>query len=166
MLAVRLAKIAAVGAITLYMALVVFNNVTDYWSNFIFVAGVLDMEQISPSSTIHWRAIKSPFAYHAAYVSIIATEFLIAAMTTAGALAMARAFKASARTFARAKSMAVAGLALGFLLYEGGFIAVAGEWFGMWQSVSYDATPSAFRILATMLGVLIFVALKDEELAE
>ena len=65
----------------------------------------------------------------------------------------------------RAKAKAVAGLALGFLLYEGGFVAVAGEWFGMWQSASYDAVPSAFRIVATMLGVLIFVALKDEELA-
>jgi predicted small integral membrane protein len=54
---------------------------------------------------------------------------------------------------------------LRFLLYEGGFVAVAGEWFGMWQSASYDAVPSAFRILVTMLGVLIFVALKDEELA-
>jgi predicted small integral membrane protein len=32
MLAVRLAKIVSVGTIALYMALVVFNNVTDYWT--------------------------------------------------------------------------------------------------------------------------------------
>ena len=43
-----------------------------------------------------------------------------------------------------AKAKAVVGLALGFLLYEGGFVALAGEWFGMWQSASYDAVPSAF----------------------
>jgi predicted small integral membrane protein len=54
-------------------------------------------------------------------------------------------------------------LALGFLPYDGGFVAVAGEWFGMWQSASHAAGPSAFQILITMMGFLIFVALKDEE---
>ena len=44
MLAIRLAKIVAVGAIALYVALVVFNNVTDYWTNFAYVADVLDVE--------------------------------------------------------------------------------------------------------------------------
>ena len=57
----------------------------------------------------------------------------------------------------------IAGLTFGFLLYEVGFVAVAGEWFGMWQS--YDAVPSAFRILMTMLGALIFISLRDDELA-
>lgn len=164
MLAIRLAKIVVVGAIALYMALVVFNNVTDYWTNFVYVEGVLDIAQISPKSTIRWRAVTSPRLHHAAFVSIIVAEFFVALLTAAGVLAMARAMKASATLFQQAKSKAVAGLALGFLLYEGGFVAVAGEWFGMWQSPTYDAVPSAFRILATMLGVLIFVTLKDEEL--
>jgi predicted small integral membrane protein len=166
MLAIRLAKIVSVGAIALYMLLVVFNNVTDYRTNFVYVEGVLDIEQISPRSTIQWRAITSPLLHHAAFVSIIVTEFFIALLTAAGGLAMARALKASAQKFERAKSKAVAGLALGFLLYEGGFVALAGEWFGMWQSAAYDAVPSAYRILATILGVLILVALKDEELIE
>jgi predicted small integral membrane protein len=34
----------------------------------------------------------------------------------------------------------------------------------MWQARDLDAAPSAFRILKTMLGVLIFVSLKDEDL--
>src|SRR6202035_6042443 len=37
--------------------------------------------------------------------------------------------------------------ALGFLLYEGGFVAVAGEWIGMWQSALHAYCPSAFHIL-------------------
>ena len=40
MLAIRLAKIVSVAAIALYMALVVFNNVTDYWTKFAYVADV------------------------------------------------------------------------------------------------------------------------------
>ena len=44
MLAIRVAKIVSIAAIALYMALVVFNNVTDYWTNFAYVADVLDVE--------------------------------------------------------------------------------------------------------------------------
>src|SRR2546430_610628 len=99
MLAVRLAKIVSVAAIALYMALVVFNNVTDYWTNFAYVADVLDVEQISPQSNIRWRAITSPVFHHAAFVLIILTELLIAALMAAGALAMTRALRANAQKF-------------------------------------------------------------------
>ena len=47
MLAIRVAKIVSVAAIALYMALVVFNNVTDYWRNFAYVADMLDVEACS-----------------------------------------------------------------------------------------------------------------------
>jgi predicted small integral membrane protein len=77
---------------------------------------------------------------------------------------MARQVRAKAQPFQVAKSKAVAGLTLGFLLFEGGFVAVGGEWFGMWQARDLDAVPNAFRVLMTMLGVLIFVSLKDEDL--
>jgi predicted small integral membrane protein len=164
-LAIRLAKILCAAAIAFYMALVVFNNITDYWTNFAFVVDVLDIEQISPRSDIRWRAVTSPALHHAAFVLIIITELIISGLTLAGTLSMTRALKAGAHQFQQAKSKAVAGLALGFLLYEGGFVAVAGEWFGMWQSASYDAVPSAFRILMTMLGALIFISLRDDELA-
>lgn len=163
MLAIRLAKVISVAAVALYMALVVFNNIIDYWTNFAYVADVLDIEGVSPRSSIRWRAITSPALHHASFVLIILVEFLVAILTGLGALAMVRALRASGQKFQRAKSLAIAGLALGFLLYEGGFVAIAGEWFGMWQSASHDAGPSAFRILITMLGVLIFLALKDEE---
>jgi predicted small integral membrane protein len=165
MIAIRLAKTVSVGAIALYMALVVFNNATDYSTNFAFVQAVLDIEQISPRSTIRWRAVTSPLLHHAAFALIILTEFAVALLTVAGALAMALALTAGAQKFARAKGLAIAGLALGFLLFEGGFVAIAGEWFGMWQSASCAAGSSAFQILMTMLGLLIFISLKDGEIA-
>jgi predicted small integral membrane protein len=89
---------------------------------------------------------------------------MITALAASGAIAMARRLKGDAQSFHNAKSMAVAALTLGFLLYEGGFIAVAGEWFGMWQLQAGNGVQSAFRIAVTMLGVLIFVSLKDDEL--
>ena len=75
---------------------------------------------------------------------------------------MVRQRKASAPLFQKAKSSAVVALTLGFLLYEGGFVAVAGEWFGMWQAQQWNGVQSAFRAATTMLGVLIFVSLKDD----
>ncbi len=163
MLAIRLAKIGCVAAVAFYVGLVAFNNITDYWTNFAFVAHVLDMDQIFPQSDIRWRAINSPALHHAGYVLIIAVEVAVAALCGFGAAAMARSARAKAPRFQQAKSFAIIGLTLGFLLYEGGFIAVGGEWFGMWQSQSWDGVPSAFRFVVTLLGVLIFVSLKDED---
>lgn len=164
MLAIRLAKIGCVAAVAFYVALVAFNNVTDYGTNFAFVTHVLDMDQISGQSDIRWRAITSPVLHHAGYVLIIATEIIVAGLAAAGAFAMARRLTAEAHVFQQAKSMAILGLTLGFLLYEGGFIAMGGEWFGMWQSQTYDGVPSAFRIVVTTLAVLIFVSLEDKDL--
>jgi predicted small integral membrane protein len=164
LLAIRLAKIGCVAAVAFYVALVAFGNLSDYWTNFAFVTEVLDMDAVSAAAHIRWRAVTSPVLHHAGYILIIATEIATAALCALGAIAMARQVLAKAQPFHTAKSKAVAGLTLGFLLYEGGFVAVGGEWFGMWQARDLDAVQSAFRVLMTMLGVLIFVSLKDEDL--
>jgi predicted small integral membrane protein len=163
-LAIRLAKISCVAAIAFYVALVAFGNVSHYWTNFAFVKEVLDMDDVPTTSHIRWRAVTSPVLHHAGYIVIIGTEIATAALCALGAIAMARQVLAKTQPFQAAKSKAVAGLTLGFLLYEGGFVAIGGEWFGMWQARDLDAVQSAFRVLMTMLGVLIFVSLKDEDL--
>jgi predicted small integral membrane protein len=81
-----------------------------------------------------------------------------------GAAALARRLRADAATFNRAKSFAVLGLTLGFLLWQVGFMSIGGEWFGMWQSQQWNGVPSAFRFLMTIIAVLIFVAMPDQEL--
>jgi predicted small integral membrane protein len=81
-----------------------------------------------------------------------------------GAAALARRLRADARAFNGAKSCAVLGLTLGFLLWQVGFMSIGGEWFGMWQSKDWNGVPSAFRFLITIIAVLIFVALPDQEL--
>ncbi len=166
MAVIRFAKIGCVAAVALYMALVTFGNITDYWTNFAFVTHVLDMDDIPGGAAIRWRAVTSPFLHQAGYILIIATEFSIAVLTTLGLVTMIRQAKAKAQPFQRAKGFAILGLALGFLLFEGGFVAVGGEWFGMWRSPQWDGVQSAFRIAVTMLGVMIFVALEDADLAQ
>jgi predicted small integral membrane protein len=164
MIAIRAAKVATVAAIALFASLVAFGNLTDYNTNFVFVEHVMSMDTIFPFSMIKYRAIPNPALQRAAYAVIIATQVATAVLCWIGAAALARRLRADAATFNRAKSFAVLGLTLGFLLWQVGFMSIAGEWFGMWQSQQWNGVPSAFRFVITIIAVLIFVALPDQEL--
>jgi predicted small integral membrane protein len=164
MIAIRAAKAATVAAIALFASLVTFGNLTDYNTNFAFVEHVLSMDSIFPFSTIKYRAITSPALHHAAYDLIIAVEAVIALLCWIGAVALVRQLRADAAAFNRAKTFAVLGLTLGFLLWQVGFMSIGGEWFGMWQSQQWNGVPSAFRFVVTIIAVLIFVAMPDQEL--
>ena len=164
MIAIRAAKAATVAAIALFASLVTFGNLIDYNTNFVFVEHVLSMDTIFAFSTIKYRAITNPALVQAAYALIIAMEAATAVLCWIGAAALARRLSADAAAFNRAKSFAVVGLTLGFLLWQVGFMSIGGEWFGMWQSQQWNGVPSAFRFLNTILAVLIFVAIPDQEL--
>jgi predicted small integral membrane protein len=122
------------------------------------------MDTIFPFSTIKYRAITDTTLHHAAYALIIATEAAIAVLCWIGAVVLARHIHATAPAFNRAKALAVIGLALGFLLWQVGFMSIGGEWFGMWQSQQWNGVPSAFRFVMVILAVLILVVLPDQEL--
>lgn len=164
MIAIRAAKVALVAAIALFASLVVFGNVTDYNTNFEFVQHVLSMDTIYPSSTIKYRAITSPGLHHAAYAVIIAAEAAMAVLCWIGVVVLVRHIRAGAAMFNRMKMLAIIGLTLGFLVWQVGFMSIGGEWFGMWQSQQWNGVPSAFRFLMTIIAVLIFVAVPDQEL--
>ena len=163
MIALRAAKAALVAAIALFASLVAFGNVTDYNTNFVFVEHVMSMDTIYPFSTIKYRAITSPELHRAAYALIIAAEAATAVLCWIGAGLLVRHLRAAAGTFNRAKTFAVLGLTLGFLLWQVGFMSIGGEWFGMWQSQQWNGVPSAFRFMMTTITVLIFVAIPDQE---
>jgi predicted small integral membrane protein len=159
----RLSKIVSMAMITLWLALVAFGNITDYGSNLVFVQHVLAMDSIFPDAAIHYRAIHSPLLQHAAYVLIIATETLAAGLCGIGTWRMARARRAPAAAFHRAKRPAIAGLTLGLLLWLGGFMAIGGEWFGMWMSSQWNGLASAFRFVVVLFAALIFLGQREEQ---
>ncbi len=164
MMALRLAKVAIVAAVAAFATLVAFGNVTDYGTNLVFVQHVLSMDTIFPGSTIGYRAITSPALHHAAYALIIAAEAATAVLCWMGAVTLLRQRRAPAAAFNRAKAWAIAGLTLGFLTWQFGFMTVGGEWFGMWQSPQWNGVPSAFRFAVVIVAVLILVAMRDEEI--
>lgn len=160
---VRFSRILLVAVIALWVGLVAFSNITDYRSNLAFVQHVLAMDTIFPDAAIHYRAIHSPLLQHAAYVLIIAAEVLVAVLCGCGAWRMWRARRASAALFRRARRMAVAGLAVGVVLWLGGFMAIGGEWFGMWMSSQWNGLESAFRFVVVLLAALIYLGQRDDE---
>ena len=164
MLISRLAKTAFVAAIALYVSLVAFGNVTDYGTNLAFVEHVLRMDTVFPDATIRYRALDVPWVWSAGYAAIIAAQTVTAIVCWIGAAKMLRALRSGARGFNRSKAWAIGGLALGFLLWQVAFMSIGGEWFGMWQSATWNGLTSAARIFMTIIAVLIFVSLPDGEL--
>jgi predicted small integral membrane protein len=148
----------------LYMTVVSFGAMTDYWANFGFVAHVLSMDQLPRAAAFQWRAIASSWAHHSIFILIIATETISALLTLAGGAAMMVQVKTSAHAFHHAKWLAIAGLAIGFVLFEGGFVTIGGELFVMLQSKAWNGVDGASRVALTLLGVLIFISYKDDEL--
>jgi predicted small integral membrane protein len=157
---IRLSKTAAVVATAFFASLVAFGNITDYGTNWDFVQHVFSMDSVFPTATIKYRAIDNPTLQTAGYLVIIAAETLTAMLCWIGAAKLLLASGDAAR-FNRAKGYAVAGLTLGFLVWQVGFMSIGGEWFGMWMSREWDGVPDAFRFFVTILMVLIYLVLPD-----
>ena len=81
---IRASKCALLFAIGLFYLLVVFNNTTDYDSNYQFVHHVLMMDSTFPGNSGMWRAINPSWVHHAFYDSIIAWEAVTMALATWG----------------------------------------------------------------------------------
>jgi predicted small integral membrane protein len=157
-----IAKALLVASIALYYTLVVFNNLTDYDSNYQFVRHVLMMDSTFPGNRGMWRTINSPTIHTAFYISIIAWEILSMLFCWVAAVRLGLAVR-SATNFARARSLAIAALAFGMLQWMVAFLTVGGEWFLMWQSHAWNGQGAAFREFAILGIVLIFVALPELE---
>lgn len=160
---VRYTKCVFVASIALFATLVVFGNVTDYGSNFEFVRHVLLMDTIFPDSSIRYRSINASWLHHLAYWLIILMEAAVAGLCWCGAHRLYRARTADARSFNRAKGTAIMGLALGFLVWQVGFMTIAGEWFGMWMSEQWNGVESAFRFVVVILLVLLILVVPDTD---
>ena len=158
----RIAKIVAVAAIGLLSLLIVINNATDYFTNYLFVAHVMKMDTIFPSSHIHYRSINSPVIYHTAYCIIILLESLMSFCCLKGSWQMLRNIRKDATLFYASKNWAVAGITIGIIIWFFGFQVIGGEWFAMWQSTTWNGLAAAERIVSFLVLILILLHLKDE----
>jgi len=160
----RASKVLLTWAVAFFASLVVFNNLTDYDSNYMFVKHVLEMDTTFPDNRAMWRAIEAPFLHHAFYWFIILTEAAVAVLCWAGGFGLFRSISDAAR-FNQAKGTAIAGLTLGIFLWFTGFITVGGEWFLMWQSEVWNGQEAAFR-LVVILGIVLLYLIRHDGQAD
>jgi len=154
---IRRTKLLLVCALALFHTLVVFDNITDFGSNYQFVRHVLLMDTTFPANQAHWRAIAAPAIHLAFYVGIIAWEAAIAVLLWWGSAKLVRDLRGSAVAFQAAGRVALAGLALSLLLWLVAFLCIGGEWFLMWQSPTWNGQQEAFRMFAVV--ALVFLIL-------
>lgn len=157
----RTVKLLLVFGVAVFYSLVVFNNITDYDSNFQFVRHVLMMDSTFPGNRGMWRAINSPLLHTAFYLSIIAWELLTMVLCWWGGFRMAQALRGTAAAFHFAKRVAVAALALSLLMWLTAFLSVGAEWFLMWQSRTWNGQDPAFRMF-TIVGVTLLIVLQPD----
>jgi predicted small integral membrane protein len=159
----RVSKCVLLLAVGFYSLLVVFNNTTDYGSNYQFVHHVLMMDSTFPGNSGMWRAINSTWVHHAFYDSIIAWEILTTVLAVWGAVRLAVKLRAPAAEFNVAKRMGIAALTLSLLMWLGAFLSVGAEWFLMWQSKMWNGQEAAGRMFDVVGVVLIYLAMPDRE---
>lgn len=87
----RTAKFFLVAAVAVFYSLLVFDNITDYDSNYQFVRHVLMMDSTFPGNHAMWRARNEPAVHTVFYFSIIAWESLMMLLCWWGAQQLGRA---------------------------------------------------------------------------
>jgi predicted small integral membrane protein len=159
----RTAKVLLMAGVAIFYTLLVFDNSTDYDSNYQFVRHVLMMDSTFPENHGMWRAINSPAMHTLFYLSIIAWETATMVLCWWGAANLGRALHGTAAAFDSAKKWAIAGLTVGLLMWLVVFLSVGGEWFLMWQSKSWNGQDVAFRMFAVMGIILLLVAQQETD---
>ena len=159
----RAAKTTLVFAVALFYSLIVFNNTTDYNSNYQFIRHVLMMDSTFPNNHGMWRAANSPAVHTLFYVTIIAWESITMGLCWWGAGRLAGALRATSVAFHQAKRIAIIALTISLLMWLVAFLTIGAEWFLMWQSKTWNGQEAAFRMFTVVGIVLLFLALPDAD---
>lgn len=162
MFIVRLTKVFMTAALAAFAFIVAYDNIIDYGSNYAFVQHVLGMDTTFPDNALMNRAIIDEAYWQNAYAALIGGEALTAVLLAVGAVIMLVSLNAPSR-FSRAKVWVVAGTGVGFAIWFFGFMVVGGEYFAMWQSKIWNGQEAAFRFYMTMMVVVIFVSMGEDE---
>ena len=157
----RMAKTMLLAGVALFYTLVVFNNLTDFDSNYQFVRHVLTMDTTLPGNHGLWRAMYSQAWHLAFYIGIIAWEIATTILLWWGFAVLLRAVRLGTDEFNMAKRVPVLALSLSLLMWLVAFLAVGGEWFLMWQSHDWNGQEAAFRNFA-VVGLVLLILMQPE----
>ena len=159
----RSAKLLLLAGISLYYTLVVFNNLTDFGSNYEFIQHVLSMDSTTPGNHGVWRALSSPGIHLVFYWLIILWELVTGILAWWGLVNLFRALREPAIVYNAEKRVAVMALTLSLLMWLVAFVDVGGEWFLMWQSHTWNGQEEAFRMFMIVGFVMLLLLQPDTD---
>jgi predicted small integral membrane protein len=157
----RTAKVLLLAGIALFYTLVVFDNLTDFNSNYQFVRHVLMMDSTFPANHEMWRALPSPAFHMVFYISIIAWEAATMILLWWGVVRLVQSLRQPAAVFHLAKRLSVMALTLSMLMWLIAFLTIGAEWFLMWQSRAWNGQEPAFRMFA-VVGLVLLIVIQPE----
>jgi predicted small integral membrane protein len=159
--AARWSKTLLLASVALFFTLVVFNNTTDFYSNYQFVQHVLSMDATFPGNQAMWRALRAPSLHLAFYLGIISWELFNAVLCWMASIALFRARNSSQDAFTKAKSIGTIALTAGLLLWLVAFLSIGAEWFLMWQSKIWNGQEAAFRMFTVEALILVLLLMPE-----
>ena len=119
------------------------------------------MDTTFPDNQLMNRAITSPVLWDVFYITIIIWEFTIAIFCWIGIIKLLIKLKSTPEEFDKAKTSSIIGLTMCALLFGFAFITIAGEWFLMWQSQTWNGESAALKLFM-MSGIsLIYLNMKE-----
>ncbi|WP_454198605.1 DUF2165 domain-containing protein [Nocardia sp. Marseille-Q1738] len=157
----RWMAVATLATITgFYYLFVAITNCVDTDTNRNGVAAVLSMRSTIHNAGTDWRAITNSNLALVAYILIVIWEFLIAFVLLAAAAVWVRVLSGRPRRLRAGLGVAVKLSSLGWtmavLLFAGGFLTVAGEWFRMWANKEVNASSAALQnFLIAAVGLVL-----------
>ncbi|WP_085578743.1 MULTISPECIES: DUF2165 domain-containing protein [unclassified Pseudomonas] len=155
---IRRSKVAIVFMVGAFGVLIVFSNLTDYQSNYIFLGHILSMD--TTGSHLTYRAITSDMMHHRIYWMIMTLETIFTSSCLLGCYQLFRQLNASPEQFHEAKKYAVLGFLVALFVYYFCLQVVGNEWFDMDQSNDWNAMMWAQSIVDFLIPALIYLVLK------
>ncbi|MDP5219930.1 DUF2165 domain-containing protein [Ruegeria sp. 2205SS24-7] len=154
----RFSKALLAVILGLWALMVAYGNVADYDTNWVYVQEVMSMASTKDDPEVSWRAATDPAIQRLAYAAITTGEAVAGAMFAIAGILMLLRINGPNPQFRAAKTPFAVGLIASILVWLFGFMVVAGEWFQMWRSLTFNAQQTAFIFYATMLlsGIYVF----------
>jgi predicted small integral membrane protein len=158
----RSTALAVLASITgLYYLIVASTNCVDTDTNRGGIAAVFSMRGTIHHAGTDWHAITNGTVIWTVYILVVMWESLIALVLLAAAVAWWRVV-AGRSVRDTAVRLASIGWTMAVMLFLGGFLTVAGEWFRMWANTEVNATPAALQNFLIAAVGLILVHLPEQ----
>lgn len=163
MVNMRIAKIILVLLPTVQIVQTGINNAFNFSGVLKETGFVMGMTGATLVPDMMWRATDNQLMIYAGSLFIVGTELFMGCLLSFGVFQMWQARTRDKASFNTAKRYALWGCLSGLILFYGGFLIVAGNWFFLWATPAAGALETAFRYSTLLLLIMLFVAETNQD---